>query len=184
MNKDTEQRLLDALGTLPREREPGSDLWPGIEVRLNAPQVQVPPARTARRQPAMIAAGLLVAVLAGYLVGSRQPPGDADEMLADDTVYGNGGNHLAALFQEMDGALKEVYGSSLLSGPDWMPATTSIEVEDGFSELKDLAKVLRDALRQDPGNADLARWLVRVEARQMSLLKEMNQLEFQSWREL
>ena len=145
----SEFELHRGLRGLPREREPGRDLWPGIAARIAAAPAAAAPASSPQRRPAgggwlALAASLLFAVLlAPALWQDRRAPqpaappaGVADALPAARSLQ----LQADALTLEYVAALDQLGGQQL--PPALAPALT---------ELDSSATQIRAALRQDPG---------------------------------
>lgn len=141
MNTNDDLDLLRRLKALPREREPGNDLWQGIAARIEP--------RAARRPPrgwmvglALAATAALVAVLATRTTDVDPTPAIAQQETA--TAPASAGNELVrrqaeAITLEYSLALETFAGETLPP-----------ELETAASELDESARRIRSALRAEP----------------------------------
>ena len=159
---DTELRF--RLRQLPRELEPGRDLWPGIEGRLQQP--------VARRRSfpnwasgLAVAASVLVAIVAFQVV--RQPAANAPVANADPVPTA------APLKSPMGGmvraearAMTAEYEAALA---EYAAAPIPADVEPGLAELDRSARDIRLAIDAAPGSTHLLQMLQRTYARRIEL---------------
>ncbi len=158
MNDNQFERLLqEKLDDLPREIQPQRDLWPGIDLALeNHAQGANKPALLAG-----IAASIAVFSLVGLLI------------LNTGTDPGNEPGELAQLVSNMSEQY-ENQKRSLLASYEQQPALTD-NWQQQLQELDDAATVIRTALTEDPGDADLIRLLQQVYQQQIKLIQSVHQ---------
>lgn len=147
-----DSRLRWQLRQLPREREPGRDLWPGIAAQLG-PQARAPVSRVSRwRLPGLAAAAVLAIGL--FAVGSgERAPGAAAPSFADAI-----NRQADAIVIEYQAALAQLGGAPL---PE--------EIEPALDELDRSAARIRAALAADPDAVFLLDQLRRIYARRLAL---------------
>ena len=181
MNEISDRKLLDSLAGLPREREPHKDLWPGIEARLQEQSVagQRPDSSRLPRRFA-IAAMLAVAVISAYQLGlQRGSVIDQENLLAAYEAY-----RLEGLSNEYTGAIREAAALTAQQTETRMPAETVAGMQASMNNILETEAMLREALKAEPGNEYLATLLVRLQSRQLELIREIPQIEQQIWRTL
>ena len=133
-HEGTDEDLLARLSALPREIEPDSDLWPGIEKQLT-PRLTGPasePARVIPLWPAMVA-GLAAAAALALWWPSGQDPSEAPARIADADPAPDPSPSPAPVPAEEDG----------IDGGDNLPAPDLLPVE---SEYRSAAIVLASAI--------------------------------------
>ena len=179
MKDISEQQLIDSLENLPREREPGKDLWPGIDSRLH--ESADSSMRTMRPQKRFaIAAMLAVAVIAGYQVGlQRGAVVNQENMLAAYSAY-----RLDNMSSEYVGAIREAAALTAQQTETRMPPETVEEMQTSMKNILQTETMLREAIKNEPDNEYLAKLLIRLQARQLQLIQEIPQIEQQIWRTL
>ena len=178
----SEQDLLKALHSLSGERQPGRDLWPGIDARLDDRGSTAEQPRRRWLGGFGVAAGLMLAMLVGYQFGTRQLQtngitGPPIELAARQAMV----PELTGLSREYQGVLQEL----VMGGPDaagLISPYSEFEISNTLNELQQLAAQLRGQLRAQPDNAYLAAWLVRLEAEEISLIRQVRQLDERSGR--
>lgn len=181
MNEINEQQLADSLAGLPRERSPRSDLWPGIEARLqesvssNRSSSAASPARWIG-----IAAMLAIAVVTSYQVGLQRGSVITGENLAAlEKTY-----HLDGLSNEYIGAIREAAALTAQQTETRMSAETVEDLQTNMKNLLQTETMLREAIKADPENEFLARLLVRLQSQQLKLIQDIPHIEQQIWRTL
>ena len=170
-----EAELLKRLQALPRQRELKRDLWPGISARLGEMEHEVSPAQS-RWRPWAVAAGMVLALTLGYQLGQRQPGGeiaDSQALLAAQTDAPSV-HLLQGLAREYEGAMREL-SADALQAERLIPVHTEQALKSTLEELQSLSERLRELLQDQPDNAYLAAWLVRVEATQFRVLQQVAQ---------
>jgi hypothetical protein len=161
----TDAELRFRLRQLPREIEPGRDLWPGIEARLH------PTAR--RRFPAWgtglaLAASVLAAVIAFKV--STAPA--ANTPIADEVPVPAAGPAPAAtspdagLVRAEARAMTLAYEAALA---EYATAPMPEEIRPGLAELDESARDIRLAIDASPGSTHLLQLLQRTYARRIEL---------------
>ena len=162
MNDD---KLKTALQRLPRELQPGRDLWPGIEGRIRQ--------RRAATRPAWsygLAASLLVAVAAGGLwAGShlQKPSGTPQEIV--------GGNSSAPLDPYL--AQRAAYAEqSVQTATDLAPATRAVILRN-LRIIEGSMQDIQAALDKDPNNPRLRALLFDLYQNEARLLAATQQAQ-------
>lgn len=180
MKDISEQQLIDSLASLPRQREPRKDLWPGIEARLQRPAAS-PLADTGRVQRRFgIAAMLAVALIGGYQAGLQQGAVITEENLASaQQAYRLGG-----LSNEYVGAIREAAALTAQQKETRMPVESIEGMQTSMKKILQTEAMLREAIRAEPDNEFLALLLVRLQSRQLQLIQQIPKIEQQIWRTL
>ena len=144
----SEFELHRGLRGLPREREPGRDLWPGIAARIAAAPAPVLPARAprpARSGWLALAASVLLAVLLAPALW--QDDGPAPRTTARSAGAAEALPVARSLQLQADAlTLEYVAALDQLGGQQLPPA-----LAPALTELDSSATQIRAALRQDPG---------------------------------
>jgi hypothetical protein len=181
--KDTERpddpSGLDArLQQLPREIEPGRDLWAGIESRLE------PRAAVDRRRPAWLwqaaAAVLLVAgssLLTATLMNERRDDGTMAASSAVETVQAmpiafGPGKRLDPEYLAARRQLTAVLDERMAS----LPASTRAKLEASLGELRRAAEQINVALAEQPDDPLLQELLLATYQDELAVLANVNQL--------
>lgn len=181
--KDTERpddpSGLDArLQQLPREIEPGRDLWAGIESRLE------PRATVGRRRPAWLwqaaAAVLLVAgssLLTATLMNERRADGTMAASPAVETVQAmpiafGPGKRLDPEYLAARRQLTVVLDERMAS----LPASTRAKLEASLGELRRAAEQINVALAEQPDDPLLQELLLATYQDELAVLANVNQL--------
>lgn len=165
----SERELLEALGQLPRSRQPRRDLWPSISARLDHPAH----AGASRwRIPAMVAA-LVVAFLAGTQL-ERQESGPAEGPAAGAASLAMAAA-LAASEREYQAAFRSLVPMGL--DGERLDARTVDGLEGSWRQLQQAEAALLAALREHPGNPFLAERLLGLRAQQLEFLKQLHSLD-------
>lgn len=162
MNRQ-DDRLADALQrrveALPRDLEPERDLWSGIAARLApADRAVVDGTPRARRAPWL---PVTVALAAGYTLASVFP-----------LPWLAGGGGVVPDTDSPDLAFVDSFRPAL----ERLPAKTRSVVEADLSGLEHDRLTIEQALAGDPDNALLKELRTSAEAREASVLAQMNRL--------
>ncbi|GAB2661514.1 hypothetical protein [Arenimonas aestuarii] len=144
----TEHELRWQLRQLPRELEPGRDLWPGLAARLQPPAAK-------RRRPWL--AGLALAACLCLAVGLAVVLGPAAAPTADPAVE-LVQREAQALTREYEAALLEMQAGSVPG--DLAPALATLDASAGE---------IREAMAEQPGSARLLDQLKRTYSRRLAL---------------
>lgn len=155
-NRNAQQRLQDALDTLPREVTPQRDLWPGIAHALLMPERA--PAPPWYRHAALAASVLLVLALSLYF-GPRQTvqqiPNSALEQVLSALRDEHTLNKQMLLVRYED---REPYYAG------W---------QEQLQQLEQSETQIFDAIRDDPGNLKLLEILRRNQRKQLDLIDKV-----------
>jgi len=177
--KRTEQEVLQELGRLPRERQPATDLWPGIEARLG------PARRRASMLPYALAAALAVAAVAGVLRYTAAPPeanaGGAEIAAAapriDDRENPTNGPAMvygSALDLEYSGAARALARQIDAWAPDAVAAGPAhAALERNLDVLTRAADDLRAAIATDPESVYLAQMLDSTQRKKLAVMRQL-----------
>ena len=148
--KETDLRW--QLRQLPRELEPGRDLWPGIAAGIARPPMQRP-----RRWPAALAAAASVLLAAGLFLRANQPaPGPEPQPLQARLVS----TEARAISDEYQAALRQFEG-----------APVAPQVAPSLSALDRSVAQIQSALVADPDSVFLLEQLRRTYSRRLELTR-------------
>jgi hypothetical protein len=189
MTEPTEGREaeLDArLSALPRSVEPGRDLWPAIEARLDAPDILA----TRRRPRWLWQAAAAVALVAGsslltatlldrgwktgktaavHAPAARR--GDPRGMMAMPAAFGP---HVR-LDHEYQAARHQLT-AMLQDRLARMPPSTRAKLEVNLAEMRRAAEQINAALAEQPGDPLLEELLLETYQDELAVLANVNQL--------
>ena len=180
--QDAGDRLDDALRALPPAVEPGHDLWPQIESRLERPG----PARaggTGRNGWLWQAAAAILLVVASSLITATFIRRDTGTPVAVAPTAPTAGVHAVpvafgpthVLSPEYDSARRQL--SALLEQRiGRMPASARQKLEDNLAELRHAADAINSALAEQPGDPLLEELLLNTYQEELSVLAAANQL--------
>lgn len=159
---DPEDQLLERqLQQLPREIEPGRDLWPGIEQSLQRP---------GRRLPALAAAAVMLLACAGLLVHLKyQVPG---EQIAGQPAGAQVGvwEQQSVELQKVRSGLQPVLQQQLAQ----MDPETRRVVLENLVIIEQARVNIRDALQQQPHNAVLSNQYQRLWRQEMAIYQRVS----------
>ena len=191
----SENELLQAIASLPREVAPENDVWPRIAGRIGTPeQPGESPAQKNRWWSAAIAASVLAVLASAVLF--KQPPenglpayavsGQPSEAAPDERpatsfqglLLLSGSNTLEE--QEYQAAFREFL--AVLPDPQSSPWPGNETMESGWLALQQAEMELATALRQQPENPVLNSRMAALRARQLDLLQQIAAMEMLSRR--
>jgi hypothetical protein len=154
----TETDLRWRLRQLPRDIEPGRDLWPGIAASL-----QRPPARRSRRWLGglALAASLTLAVGLGWRL-TPSPSAPVSSMAVSEKTVSPLQREASAMTREYRAALREYAGAPLPKA-----LSPSLQV------LDDSAAQIRAALVAQPGSPALLQQLRKTYFRRLALTRRV-----------
>lgn len=178
--RETVTESLDAaLQALPREVQPGRDLWPGVAARLE-PRAQ-PRADRRRLWPAAAAAVALVAVTslvtAGLLrreaspVARQAPSAPVPAVTYAAAKFGPG----QTLDPAYDAARQEL-ARTLSARIDRLPPEARRQLERNLAELRRASSEINAALELNPGDPLLEELLLNAYQDELAVLASVNQL--------
>ncbi|NCP64996.1 MAG: hypothetical protein GW763_10795 [Paraglaciecola sp.] len=156
MNKsEFEQKLSAQLASLPRDKQPDRDLWPGIERALvNTPQPVEK--RNGGQKVYLLAASFAALGLIAWLSLPFKPSGLNEE----DVV-----SLLASQHQAQKQALLVQFKDQPALTQNW---------QEQVDELDEAALAIKAALKNDPNNMALLRLLQNVYQQQISLIERVH----------
>lgn len=159
-----EQKLMEALGRLPRERQPRTDLWPGIEARIGSGR----PAR------AWWLSAVAAAVVAGFAlvfgVSVREPGGPEPMVRQAAGSPGMGLVYASGVDLEYSGVLRDLTGQMRTWSTN---GTAQQSLHQSLQVLTEAAEELRAAIEADPGSVYLARLLETTQRKQLDVMREL-----------
>jgi hypothetical protein len=180
-----QERRLRALvaqaGALPRELEPGRDLWPGIAECLEPRRVLPFPSRRAAWLPAALAAAAAVALAVAWLAREGRLRQDGRQAASSPS----GEARPAALSPGAGGALaaEREYAqaaSALLAAlqerRERLSPETLRTVERDLQVIDKALAQIREALAQDPGSGPLNHLLVSTHQKKVRVLQRVEKL--------
>jgi hypothetical protein len=172
---DHATRLDDALGSLPRSIEPGRDLWPAIDARLE-PRT----GHAARRWHWPAAAAVLLVVGSSFLTAQllrREEPAVARQAPASDaltfTAAAFGPGH--SLDPAYDAARQDL-ARTLSARIDRLPPEARQQLEKNLAELRRASDEINAALELSPGDPLLEELLLNAYQDELAVLASVNQL--------
>lgn len=172
---DHPTRLDDALGSLPRSIEPGRDLWPAIDARLE-PRTN----HAARRWLWPAAAAVLLVVGSSFLTAQllrREEPAVARQAPASDaatvTPAAFGPRH--SLDPAYDAARQDL-ARTLSARIDRLPPEARQQLEKNLAELRRASDEINAALELSPGDPLLEELLLNAYQDELAVLASVNQL--------
>ncbi len=161
--------LLARAAELPRELQPGRDLFPGIRNRI---------AESARRPlphlpawTALVAAGLLVVALLPWVTGN----GELAQQAAGSSVPAADGVSLAAVEAQFEDAVRQLM-ASLEQRQARLPPETIEIVRHNLEQIDGAIAEIRLALADDPRNAGHVTLLAALQHQKLELLWNVNRL--------
>ena len=170
-----EHCLLEQLEKLPKEREPGPDLWPAIRRRIAPSRLAV-----MRTKPWFdaVAAALLVgfALTLGMQLGDnigKIPGSDANSDFELAPLQSSTGQFIAGVLDiEYGAALRDVVGH-FKAEPQAAPDPQDAGLSQSLKILQNATEDLRDALEQDPNSIYLAELLASTHRKRINLLRDL-----------
>lgn len=172
----TNPRVEAALQSLARDVEPGRDLWPDIEARLE-PRA---PARSTWgwQVAAAIALVAVSSLVTANLMSHRSPPvarvpATAPAAAAQVTPAAFGPAH--ALNAEYDAARRQLAGQ-LQQKLASMPPSARLKLEANLAEMRRAAEEINAALERQPGDALLEELLLNTYQDELGVLASVTQL--------
>lgn len=147
-----------SLRGLRQDRDPGHDLWPGIEARIRAlPQVHAPASRQRSPWPLAMAASMLLAA------------GVAWQMRPAEVPLRRGEGRVAATLVQREASTMTVQYRAALRELDVHPAPAPASWQPGLAELDRSAAEIRSALQQNPDSRLLLERLRETYTRRLAL---------------
>ena len=157
----SEQHLLQRLAALPRERDPGEDLWPGIASRLDRTVAR--PAGAAWRWPQAVAVALVAALGLSILrlSGVSEMPVLSDP-LSDSAT---------AVDLELSASLRDLIGIEG-AGPE-LTEEMGEAVRLDLLVIQQATEQVKAALENDPESSFLTGMLADLQRKELSVLREL-----------
>ena len=149
--KETDLRW--QLRQLPRELEPGHDLWPGIAAGISRPAL----VRRTRRWPAALAAAASLLLAAGLFLHANAPATDPSPVPASERLVSTEAREIS---DEYRAALRQFEG-----------APVAAQVAPSLSTLDVSVAQIQSALVADPDSVFLLEQLRRTYARRLELTR-------------
>jgi hypothetical protein len=167
--------LDQALARLPREIEPGRDLWPAIEARLDAR-----PGRRAGRWAWAVAAGAVLVVASSLVtvslvrreapVVAQQAPSSGDARVTA-VAFGPG----QSLGPAYDAARRDL-ARTLSARIDRLPPDARQKLERNLAEMRRASAEINAALELSPGDPLLEELLLNAYQDELAVLASVTQL--------
>jgi hypothetical protein len=171
------RRTIESLRELPREIEPGRDLYPGIAARLT------PARRRAGWTVALAAALMLAAGLALLVRLQRSPTSGAGQTvpaiqtqaprLPGDTAIAR------SAYRDTDRALADIRRElrrTIDARQDELPPETRQLVFENLRVIDQAIADIEEALAAQPGDDQLARTYIAYREREIDLLRQVNRM--------
>ncbi len=156
--------LLSAARALPKDLEPPRDQWPAIAAQIERP------ARELRwMRPALATAAVVLLAWAGWTGLSGLPAPEARDVAGPPETLRTalaGAEDDCAVVRR---ALMELYEQERAQ----LPVEACAEVDAGLAEIRAAAALIGDALRDDPGNAGLAKLLMTARTQEIDVLERV-----------
>jgi hypothetical protein len=203
--QDNEARKVTTLRDLPQVIEPGRDLWPAIEARLNERQAAAPPAagvkvipphRSGTRLRWLAAAAMVASVAVGVWIGrSLLPgtvqPGTAQVARVEPPAGGQAATVPPGTASGIPGA-PTALDASYVNDPRYerqraallrslqtqlaaLPPQTRAKVTASLATIEKAKEDLEQALGKDPGNALLQELLINTYQDEMRVLTDVHE---------
>jgi hypothetical protein len=179
INDRKNSELAARLAQLPREMPPARDPWPQIAERIEAGAAagHGAPARGrwGGRFLGAMAASVMVAFAAGWLIGQRGEapvPGAAGQELAGPGPW-------QALMASSEAEYEAAFREFLPVGEvrHSLPYQAVFDIEQGWAILKATEDSLKQALEQSPSDPYLVNRLMDLRARQLDFLRQLAELD-------
>ena len=175
-----ESELQGVIDSLPRSIKPQSDLWPGINKRIETVGKGDGSSYVAPfwRTPAL-AAAVLLALTTGIFIGRGMDAGPDDQMTQSVLEYAFAGT-MEATEREYQAAFRELvpldYSGLRIEGaePD--------ALRGSWEDLQQTETSLLAALQQYPSNIYLNEKLLDLRSQQLQFVKQLALLEQNNWR--
>lgn len=168
-----EKHLVETLNRLPREIEPGNDVWRSIERRLDrAPESA---ATSSQRWPMRaLAASVAVAFVAGLMFGRQvgvtpsQPAAQSPASLSMLAATEATEREYQAAFREFIpvGSAREV-----------LQAETILKIEQSWADMQQTETALLAALHEYPENPFLNQKLLDLRSQQLGFMQQLATLD-------
>lgn len=170
---ESNPRVDALLRSLPREVEPGQDLWPAIESRLES--------RSNRRRPAwaMQAAAAVALVVASSLITASLVRHESDTNMqaatTATTVVPATFGRSSVLGVGYESARHEL-ATQLQQRMSDMPASARYKLEANLAEMRRAAEEINVALARQPGDPLLEELLLNTYQDELGVIASVNQL--------
>jgi hypothetical protein len=158
-NNNFEQLLQEKLDELPREIHPERDLWPGIDLALEN-QLSADDKNQSNRWIGIAASIAVLGLVSLLSLNIGRSPDSGQEKM-----------------QQLISNLNNQYESQkqlLLTSYEQQPALTD-NWQEQLQELDSAASVIKTALEDDPGDANLIKLLQQVYQQQIKLIQSVHQ---------
>ena len=170
--------LLAEAAALPREVAPPRDLWPGIAERIKTPRRVVPfrPGWLRAGPGALAAAAAVVLALGAVLLRTQPRPGPGapgGRLVAVSVTPDTGVGQAEAEYVRATADLMAALESRR---PGLAPETLKV-VDDNLRIIDGALTALRDALRKDPQNGQLAHMLAATHRKKVDVLRRAMKLK-------
>jgi hypothetical protein len=202
--QDNETRKVTTLRDLPQAIEPGRDLWPAIEARIQEAQAAaspatgvkvIPPHRSGARLRWLAAAAMVACVAVGVWIGRSvlpgtaqpgsaqvaqgQPPAGGQTAPGTPTATGIPGAPTALDASYVNDPRYQRQRAALLRSLQaqlaTMPPDTRAKVTASLATIEKAKEDLEQALGKDPGNALLQELLINTYQDEMRVLTDVHE---------
>ena len=171
--------LLARAGSLPREIDPPTDLWPGIRARMHAPRAASIGRALPRRVWVWLAAAAVLLVAASsalttlILRNGDQPVATGHDERGDGDSLGGapGFRTVSDEYERMDRDL----AAMLATHREKLQPETIAKVERNLAIIDEAISEIRQALAEDPNNRALQQLLKASYGQKAALLQQVSQ---------
>jgi hypothetical protein len=194
--QDNETHRVTTLRDLPQAIEPGRDLWPAIEARIQEVQAAasaatgvklIPPHRGGARLRWLAAAAMVASVAVGVWIGRSVLPGTVQPgpaQVARNQPPTGGATDLPGVPTALDASYvndpryqrqRAALLRSLQAQLATMPPETRAKVTASLATIEKAKEDLEQALGKDPGNALLQELLINTYQDEMRVLTDVHE---------
>jgi hypothetical protein len=202
--QDNESRKVTTLRDLPQAIEPGRDLWPAIEARVQEVQAAaspatgakvIPPHRSGARLRWLAAAAMVASVAVGVWIGRSLLPGTVQPgsaQVAHNQPPAGAQTGTPATQQSGVPGVPTALDASYVNDPRYtrqraallrslqaqlatMPPETRAKVTASLATIEKAKEDLEQALGKDPGNALLQELLINTYQDEMRVLTDVHE---------
>lgn len=173
-----EKELLGRIAELPREIEPGHDVWPQISARISAtaPESAVP-ARNRRWIPRAAAAAVVMAVAAGWLffMNDASTPIESPQLADERQLPGRFALLMEGNEAEYQAAFREFV--AIGESRERLEPLVVEQIESSWADMLRTENELSSALELNPNDPFLNMRMLELRERQLGFLRQIASLE-------